>query len=131
MSSESCSSLWAASPRAAQGSAPQQDVGKQSRIIAQVASMNMQPETATEGPRYESRYNVTYLVAAECRDVKCGKIQCKGGNSSPVRGGNVHYSTTEFVINGVQMKCRGTFSNLPDSISPDLIRQGTKCGDKK
>ncbi|XP_059506835.1 disintegrin and metalloproteinase domain-containing protein 12-like isoform X3 [Stegostoma tigrinum] len=70
-------------------------------------------------------------IKCQNKDVKCGKIQCKGGNSSPVRGGNVHYSTTEFVINGVQMKCRGTFSNLPDSISPDLIRQGTKCGDKK
>ncbi|XP_072434515.1 disintegrin and metalloproteinase domain-containing protein 12-like isoform X1 [Chiloscyllium punctatum] len=70
-------------------------------------------------------------IKCQNKDVKCGKIQCKGGNPSPIQGGNVHFSTTKFEIDNVQIKCRGTYSNLPDSISPDLVRQGTKCGDKK
>ncbi|XP_067884671.1 disintegrin and metalloproteinase domain-containing protein 12-like isoform X3 [Heterodontus francisci] len=69
----------------------------------------------------------------KCRteDVECGKIQCKGGNKTPIRGGNLNVITTSIIIKGVKYKCRGTFSTLPDSSSPDLIRQGTKCGDNK
>ncbi|XP_059501202.1 disintegrin and metalloproteinase domain-containing protein 12-like [Stegostoma tigrinum] len=74
--------------------------------------------------------NHTYIGCAE-KDVKCGKIQCKGGNSSPVRGGNVDVLNTNFAFGGVMYKCRATFSTLPDSNIPDLIRAGTRCDHNK
>ncbi|XP_041039964.1 disintegrin and metalloproteinase domain-containing protein 12-like [Carcharodon carcharias] len=70
-------------------------------------------------------------IKCKNEDVDCGKIQCKGGNPTPIRGGNVNMLTTKFIVKGVKYECRGTFSTLHDSSAPDLIRQGTKCGDNK
>ncbi|XP_078056306.1 disintegrin and metalloproteinase domain-containing protein 12-like [Mustelus asterias] len=70
-------------------------------------------------------------VMCNAEDVLCGKIQCKGGNPTPLRGGNLQITITRMVIGGVRYECRGTFSSLADSSSPDLVKQGTKCGDNK
>ncbi|XP_078397384.1 disintegrin and metalloproteinase domain-containing protein 12-like [Cetorhinus maximus] len=70
-------------------------------------------------------------IKCKNEDVDCGKIQCKGGNATPLRGGYLSILTTKFVIKGVKYECRGTFSTFQDSSAPDLVRQGTKCGDNK
>ncbi|XP_072432110.1 disintegrin and metalloproteinase domain-containing protein 12-like [Chiloscyllium punctatum] len=67
-------------------------------------------------------------VGCAAKNVKCGKIQCNGGNPSPIRGGDVNTFHSSFVFRGVKYECRGTFSSLPDSDIPDLIREGTRCG---
>ncbi|XP_078056602.1 disintegrin and metalloproteinase domain-containing protein 12-like [Mustelus asterias] len=61
-------------------------------------------------------------------DAQCGKIQCKGGRATPVRGGQVSILNSQFTVQGKIFVCRATFSSLPDSSFPDLIQQGTKCG---
>ncbi|XP_072353912.1 disintegrin and metalloproteinase domain-containing protein 12-like isoform X3 [Scyliorhinus torazame] len=65
------------------------------------------------------------------QNIGCGKIQCKGGNTTPLQGGNLNILTTTLTVAGVKYVCRGTVSTLPDSNSPDLVQQGTKCGDNK
>ncbi|XP_078056789.1 disintegrin and metalloproteinase domain-containing protein 12-like [Mustelus asterias] len=70
-------------------------------------------------------------IKCQSQDVACGKIQCKGGGSKPIRGGNLDIVTTRMTVNGVKYVCRGTYSSFFDSSSPDLVEQGTKCGDNK
>ncbi|XP_067833259.1 disintegrin and metalloproteinase domain-containing protein 12-like [Heptranchias perlo] len=68
-----------------------------------------------------------------CTDenIKCGKLQCKGGNAKPIRGGNLNVLTNSIVFQGVRYECRGTFVLYGDANSADLIREGTKCADNK
>ncbi|XP_078061935.1 disintegrin and metalloproteinase domain-containing protein 12-like, partial [Mustelus asterias] len=70
-------------------------------------------------------------IKCQSQDVACGKIQCKGGGSKPIRGGNLDIVTTRLTVNGVKYVCRGTYSSFFDSSSPDLVQQGTKCGGNK
>ncbi|XP_067903609.1 disintegrin and metalloproteinase domain-containing protein 12-like [Heterodontus francisci] len=70
-------------------------------------------------------------IRCRTEDVQCGRIQCMGGNEKPLRGGSVQILTSSITAEGVTYVCRGTFSTLADASSPDLVRQGTKCGDNK
>ncbi|XP_078397405.1 disintegrin and metalloproteinase domain-containing protein 12-like [Cetorhinus maximus] len=65
------------------------------------------------------------------QDILCGKIQCKGGGNYPMRGGQLNVLSTDVTIHGVTYNCRGTASDISDASTPDLVQQGTKCGDKK
>ncbi|XP_072432375.1 disintegrin and metalloproteinase domain-containing protein 12-like [Chiloscyllium punctatum] len=61
----------------------------------------------------------------------CGKIQCKGGSTFPIRGGQVNVVITSITVGHVTYTCRGTFSDLADASTPDLVHDGTKCGNNK
>ncbi|XP_051866361.1 disintegrin and metalloproteinase domain-containing protein 12-like [Pristis pectinata] len=70
-------------------------------------------------------------IACKPKDKLCGKIQCKGGSPTPLRGGIISVVTSTLVYQGVKYECRATFATLGDASSSDLIHQGTRCGDGK
>ena len=83
-------------------------------------------------------YNVSFNVCVhvcvfpfECRDAKCGKIQCQGGANRPVIGTNaVSIETNIPLQEGGRILCRGTHVYLGDDMpDPGLVLAGTKCGD--
>lgn len=64
------------------------------------------------------------------RDVRCGRIQCRGGRERPLLGTNAEILTTTF--NHTSLVCRGTFFHLADDVSdPATVAQGTTCGPGK
>ncbi|XP_072112945.1 disintegrin and metalloproteinase domain-containing protein 12-like isoform X4 [Mobula birostris] len=67
-------------------------------------------------------------IACQSKDVQCGKIQCKGGNTTPLRGGSITTVTSSLVYGGIKYTCRAIFTTLGDANSDDLVHQGTKCG---
>ncbi|XP_041047494.1 disintegrin and metalloproteinase domain-containing protein 12-like isoform X2 [Carcharodon carcharias] len=67
-------------------------------------------------------------VKCRTENIYCGKIQCQGGNMTPLRGGFLNVLVTSINLRGIKYKCRGAFSSLTDSSIPDLTQQGTKCG---
>ncbi|XP_062903300.1 disintegrin and metalloproteinase domain-containing protein 12-like isoform X4 [Mobula hypostoma] len=67
-------------------------------------------------------------IACQSKDVQCGKIQCKGGNTTPLRGGSITTVTSSLVYRGIKYTCRAIFTTLGDANSDDLVHQGTKCG---
>ncbi|XP_059821894.1 disintegrin and metalloproteinase domain-containing protein 12-like isoform X2 [Hypanus sabinus] len=70
-------------------------------------------------------------IACQSKDVQCGKIQCNGGNATPLRGGSITTVTSSLVYKGVKYSCRAIFATLGDANSDDLVHQGTRCGTSK
>ncbi|XP_030042989.1 disintegrin and metalloproteinase domain-containing protein 15 isoform X2 [Microcaecilia unicolor] len=69
--------------------------------------------------------NGTY-VPCRARDMKCGKIQCQGGNERPLLGSNAE------VVNHRERACRSVHFNLGDDITdPAMVMSGTACGSGK
>ncbi|XP_069779459.1 disintegrin and metalloproteinase domain-containing protein 19-like isoform X2 [Narcine bancroftii] len=69
----------------------------------------------------------------KCRpeNILCGKIQCKDGNTTPLRGGTLNVIISSLTYNGVKYKCRGTFAAFDDANMVDLVQRGTRCGHEK
>ncbi|KAM9252788.1 disintegrin and metalloproteinase domain-containing protein 19 isoform 1-T1 [Dugong dugon] len=66
------------------------------------------------------------------RDAKCGKIQCQSSEARPLESNAVSIDTT-IIINGRQIRCRGTHvyrgpEEEGDMLDPGLVMTGTKCG---
>ncbi|XP_055416613.1 disintegrin and metalloproteinase domain-containing protein 19 [Bubalus kerabau] len=66
------------------------------------------------------------------RDAKCGKIQCQSSEARPLESNAVPIDTV-IVINGRQIRCRGTHvyrgpEEEGDMLDPGLVMTGTKCG---
>ncbi|XP_056900539.1 disintegrin and metalloproteinase domain-containing protein 15 isoform X4 [Takifugu flavidus] len=73
--------------------------------------------------------NGSYIPCAAA-DVRCGRIQCRGGRERPLLGTNAEILTTTF--NHTSLVCRGTFFHLADDVSdPATVAQGTTCGPGK
>nr|XP_033783328.1 disintegrin and metalloproteinase domain-containing protein 15-like isoform X4 [Geotrypetes seraphini] len=69
--------------------------------------------------------NGTY-IPCRAQDMKCGKIQCQGGNDRPLLGSNAE------VVNHRETACRRAFFNLGDDImDPAMVMPGTACGSGK
>ncbi|XP_052434795.1 disintegrin and metalloproteinase domain-containing protein 12-like isoform X6 [Carassius gibelio] len=65
-------------------------------------------------------------------DVRCGRIQCQGGNERPLLGSNVEILITTVKLNQSDFTCRGAYFNLGDDVSdPAMVSQGTACGPNK
>uniref|UniRef100_H3AZG6 ADAM metallopeptidase domain 15 n=1 Tax=Latimeria chalumnae TaxID=7897 RepID=H3AZG6_LATCH len=88
----------------------------------------------TKGDKYGNcgqQPNGAFISCAE-QDVKCGKIQCEGGNDRPVLGSNAEIVVSPVMVKGKQYSCRGTYFNLGDDVTdPAMVMQGTVCGDGK
>lgn len=59
------------------------------------------------------------------RDIKCGKLFCKGGNEFPLVG------TVAITLTiGNQYKCKtvGASEDQTEWLDPGLVRSGTTCG---
>lgn len=66
------------------------------------------------------------------RDAKCGKIQCQSSEARPLESNAVPIDTT-IILNGRQIRCRGTHvyrapEEEGDMLDPGLVMTGTKCG---
>ncbi|XP_006906524.1 disintegrin and metalloproteinase domain-containing protein 19 [Pteropus alecto] len=66
------------------------------------------------------------------RDAKCGKIQCQSSEARPLESNAVPIDTT-IIVNGRQIRCRGTHvyrgpEEEGDMLDPGLVMTGTKCG---
>ncbi|XP_029435339.1 disintegrin and metalloproteinase domain-containing protein 15 isoform X2 [Rhinatrema bivittatum] len=71
-------------------------------------------------------------VPCRARDMKCGKIQCQGGNDRPVLGSNAEIVVTTVAVNHTEQVCRGTYFNLGDDITdPAMVMPGTACSSGK
>nr|XP_033780866.1 disintegrin and metalloproteinase domain-containing protein 15 isoform X5 [Geotrypetes seraphini] len=69
--------------------------------------------------------NGTY-IPCRAQDMKCGKIQCQGGNDRPLLGSNAE------VVNHRETACRSAFFNLGEDImDPAMVMPGTACGSGK
>ena len=72
------------------------------------------------------------LSSLGLRDAKCGKIQCQSSEARPLESNAVPIDTV-IVINGRQIRCRGTHvyrgpEEEGDMLDPGLVMTGTKCG---
>ncbi|XP_041037651.1 disintegrin and metalloproteinase domain-containing protein 12, partial [Carcharodon carcharias] len=73
----------------------------------------------------------TFLSCA-AKDVKCGKVQCQGGNDRPVLGSNAEILVTNIKVGRDEYSCRGTYFNFGDDIAdPAMVMPGTVCGEQK
>ncbi|XP_023657116.2 disintegrin and metalloproteinase domain-containing protein 15 isoform X2 [Paramormyrops kingsleyae] len=62
-------------------------------------------------------------------DVRCGRIQCQGGNSRPLLGSNTEILTTTVHFNHTNIVCRGASFDLGNDVSdPAMVAEGTACG---
>ena len=73
-----------------------------------------------------------FLSFSRARDAKCGKIQCQSSEARPLESNAVSIDTT-IVMNGRQIRCRGTHvyrspQEEGDILDPGLVMAGTKCG---
>lgn len=67
-----------------------------------------------------------------CSDVRCGRIQCQGGNSRPLLGSNTEILTTTVHFNHTNIVCRGASFDLGNDVSdPAMVAEGTACGPGK
>ncbi|XP_061573725.1 disintegrin and metalloproteinase domain-containing protein 15 isoform X6 [Cololabis saira] len=77
------------------------------------------------------RPNGSY-VPCSSPNVRCGRIQCRGGRERPLLGSNAQILTTTVRFNDSDLVCRGTFFHLGDDVSdPASVAQGTACGPGK
>ncbi|XP_059423950.1 disintegrin and metalloproteinase domain-containing protein 12 isoform X7 [Carassius carassius] len=75
--------------------------------------------------------NLSYIPCLKW-DVRCGRIQCQGGNERPLLGSNVEILITTVKLNQSDFTCRGAYFNLGDDVSdPAMVSQGTACGPNK
>ncbi|XP_028326459.1 disintegrin and metalloproteinase domain-containing protein 12 isoform X2 [Gouania willdenowi] len=71
-------------------------------------------------------------VPCDSLDVRCGRIQCQGGQQRPLLGTNAEILTTTVRFNHSDLICRGTYFHLGDDVSdPSTVAQGTACGPAK
>ncbi|XP_043542997.1 disintegrin and metalloproteinase domain-containing protein 12-like [Chiloscyllium plagiosum] len=61
------------------------------------------------------------------RDVKCGKIQCKGGEDIPPLLDNTHVKTVEVTVMGTTYHCKAAHVSMPDFRISERLRVGVKC----
>ncbi|XP_048881857.1 disintegrin and metalloproteinase domain-containing protein 15 isoform X2 [Brienomyrus brachyistius] len=65
-------------------------------------------------------------------DVRCGRIQCQGGNSRPLLGSSTEILTTTVHFNHTNIVCRGASFDLGNDVSdPAMVAEGTACGPGK
>ncbi|XP_031351128.1 disintegrin and metalloproteinase domain-containing protein 11 isoform X2 [Photinus pyralis] len=72
------------------------------------------------------------LLKCSPEHVRCGSLQCQGGNRYPlVKGLDESYSRTIISIKGVEYECKATSGILDKSDLPPLglVRDGTPCGE--
>ncbi|KAM5245846.1 disintegrin and metalloproteinase domain-containing protein 33 [Ctenodactylus gundi] len=80
------------------------------------------------------RDSAGHFLPCARRDAQCGKLQCQGGETSPLVPHAVPVESIVPLKGGIEVTCRGTFV-LPDAqlelLDLSLVEPGTQCGPRK
>ncbi|XP_059475027.1 disintegrin and metalloproteinase domain-containing protein 23 isoform X2 [Neocloeon triangulifer] len=73
-----------------------------------------------------------FFIKCEKENVRCGSLQCSGGNRYPIIAGmDRQYYRTIVSVEGQEFECKVTSGSINSNEIPDmgLVRDGSPCGD--